>query len=163
MKLLAIHHTIARISSTKMKLKRITDLFHRLFPLLFLTSPVVAMWKTNTFQIGGKRWNDKKYEVIRGLRRFFQLIEMLPLLRLVALSRTDFNRERTLVLPRWCALSRLAVSATMVVLNFEKVSNSPVLSSFLLIMCIDAPESTTTSRSSALFEMGANNTPASIS
>ena len=77
-------------------------LFPELFPLLFLTSPVVAM--TNTSQIGGKRWNDKKNELICGLRRIFQMIELRAFLRLIALSRTDFNRERTLVLPRWCAL-----------------------------------------------------------
>ena len=50
----------------------------------------------------------------------------------------------------------------MVLLDLRKVSNSSELKSFLLIMCIDAPESTTKSRSSGLFEEGAVITFASI-
>ena len=38
---------------------------------------------------------------------------------------------------------------------FYCVHLSPELKSFLLIMCIDAPESTTNSRSSGLVEVGA--------
>ena len=49
----------------------------------------------------------------------------------------------------------------MVFLDLRKVSNSSELDSFLFIMCIDAPESTTYSRSSGLFEVGAGITLAS--
>ena len=39
--------------------------------------------------------------------------------------------------------------------SFVKVSYSSELNSFLLIVCIDAPESSTNCRSSSLFEVGA--------
>ena len=45
--------------------------------------------------------------------------------------------------------------------EFSRVSSSPELKSFLLSMCIDAPESTTNSRSSGFFEEGAGITHAS--
>ena len=45
-------------------------------------------------------------------------------------------------------------------LDLRKVSYSPELKSFLLIMCIDASESTN-SRSSGLFEVDAGITPSS--
>ena len=72
----------------------------------------------------------------------------------VARLRTDSDHERTLVPPRGCALHRLQ-STSVGVLDLFTVSISPELNSSLLIMCTDAPESTTYSRSSCLFEVGA--------
>ena len=42
--------------------------------------------------------------VVRGLRRVFQAIEQQALLRVIAPSRRDQDRERILVLPRLFAL-----------------------------------------------------------
>ena len=66
----------------------------------------------------------------------------------------DLDRERILVAPRLYALPSLVASTTVRFLDLRKVSNSSELNSFLLIMCIDA-ESTTNSRSSGDFEVGA--------
>ena len=48
------------------------------------------------------------------------------------------------------------------VLDFRRVSSSPEFTSFLLSMCIDAPESTTNSHSSNCYEEGAGKTHASV-
>ena len=61
----------------------------------------------------------------------------------------------------WVCTSSLAVNTTVGVLDLVTVSISSELNSFLLIMCIDAPESTTNSRSSGLVEVGAGITFAS--
>ena len=50
----------------------------------------------------------------------------------------------------------------MGVLELRKVSNSSEPQSFLLIMCIDAPEPTAKSRSSGPSEVGAGMTLASV-
>ena len=67
--------------------------------------------------------------------------------RVVTRLRTDSSHERTLVPPRGCALHHGF-------LDLFPVPISSQLHSFLLIMCIDAPESESTanSRSSGLFE-----------
>ena len=49
----------------------------------------------------------------------------------------------------------------MGVLDLLKVSNSPKLKSFLLNVCIEAPESITNCRSSGFVEEGADTTQAS--
>ena len=76
-------------------------------------------------------------------------MEQQAFLRVIALSRRDQDRERILV------PSPLAVITTVGFLDLRKVSSSSELKSFLL-MCIDAPGSTTNSRSSGLFEVGAS-------
>ena len=60
--------------------------------------------------------------------------------RVFALSRRDQGRDTV---------------AVRGVLDLRRVSSSSELKSFLLNMCVDAPESTTNSRSSGMFEMGA--------
>ena len=55
----------------------------------------------------------------------------------------------------WFCTSPFAIYTTVGVLDLFTVPNSSELDSFLLIMCIDAPESTTNSRSSGLVEVGA--------
>ena len=57
--------------------------------------------------------------------------------------------------------SPLALSTVVGFLDSCNVSNSHELNSFLLIICIDAPELTANSRSSGLFEVGAGITLAS--
>ena len=109
-----------------------------------LSSP---LWSTVVFD---RRPTHRK---IRGLRRLFQAIEQQAFLPVIALSRINLDRERTLVLlrlfallhPLWC----FWISA-----KFPPVllSSNPF---FLLSTCIDAPESTTNSRSSGDFEAGA--------
>ena len=93
---------------------------------------------------------------------FIQAIEQQALLLVIALSRIDFERERILVLLRFVCTSPLAVSTTVEILDLRKVSNSSEQKSLLLIMCIDVSESTSNSRSSGLFEVGADITVASI-
>ena len=72
--------------------------------------------------------------------------------RVVARLRTDSSHERTLVPPRVCALRRLQSTLLQ---GFWTFLLSIILSLilFLLIMCIDAPESTTNSSSSGLLEV----------
>ena len=55
----------------------------------------------------------------------------------------------------------MAVTTVVGFLDLQRVSISSELEPFLLSMCIDAPESTTSSRSSGLFEAGAGVTLAS--
>ena len=81
---------------------------------------------------------------IRVLRRVFQVIELQAFLRVVAQSRTDFDRDRILVFPRLYALHHWL--------------QAPQCSSCIF----DALESTTNSRSSSIFEVGAGITLASI-
>ena len=64
--------------------------------------------------------------------------------------------------PRGFALLRLQSTLLLVIWTFLTVSISPELQSCVLIMCIDAPESTSNSRSSGLVEVGAGITFASI-
>ena len=113
---------------------------------VLLSSP---LWSTVVFDRGPTRRN------IRGLRRVFQPIAQQALLRVIAPSRRDQDRERFLVLPRLFCTSPLAVTTTVGFLDLHRVSSSSELKSFLLCMCIDAPESTTNSRSSGIFEVGA--------
>ena len=77
---------------------------------------------------------------IRGLRIVYQAIELQACHRLFALSRRAQGLERILVLPRLYALPHWLWSPLWSSWIFEKC---PVeLKSFLLLMCIDAPEST---------------------
>ena len=64
------------------------------------------------------------------------------------------------MLPRLCA--PLAVTAVVGFLDLRRVTSSPELKSFLLSVCIDAPESTTNSRSSGCVKEDAGITHASV-
>ena len=63
---------------------------------------------------------------------------------------------------RTSLLGPLAVTTVVGFLDLRKVSNSSELGSCLLIVCIDAPDSTANTRSSRDFEVGACITLASI-
>ena len=86
------------------------------------------------------------------LHTVFQAVEQQAFLRVIALSRRDQDREHFLVLPRLLHFS-IAVTSVVGFLDLRSVSSSPEFTSFLHSMCIDAPESTTHSSSSGLFEV----------
>ena len=130
----------------------------------------MSLLKTNCYQNDGQTGNNKRYEIvrfayncltrvghwnIRGLRKVFQVIEQQAVLRVIALSRRDQDRERFPVHPRLFALPRWP-------LDLRKVSSSSGLESFFVSLCIDAPESTTNSLSSGDFEVDADIALASI-
>ena len=97
-----------------------------------LTSPAVAMWRTNWYyqnwtRIQGRQevrnfpfciklsslvWSTRAFDrwpthvYIRVLRRVFQVIEMQACHRVFAPSRRDQDRQRILVLPRLFAIHR---------------------------------------------------------
>ena len=96
---------------------------------------------------------------VEGYSRSFWELQQSPFPRVVARLRTDLDHERKLV-P--ICISKLAVSTTVQVLDLRKVWNSSELNCFLFIMCSDAPELTTKSRSSGLVELGAGITFASL-
>ena len=73
----------------------------------------------------------------------------------IAPSRRDQDRERTLVLPRLFAHPLWLLPLLWGVLDLRRVSISAKVKTFLLSMCIDAPESKTNSLSSGNFEVGA--------
>ena len=83
------------------------------------------------------------------------MIELQACHRVFAPSRRDQERERFLVLPRLFALPRWPLPPLWGSWISANLSISSELESFLLSMCIDAPESTTNSRSSGIFEVGA--------
>ena len=90
------------------------------------------------------RWN------IRFHRKAFQAIILLA-----CFSRTfivkNMSNSLTYTIPSSCVCtSPLAVMTIVRLHDFVKVSISASLKSFLLIICIDAPESTANSRSSGL-------------
>ena len=90
----------------------------------------------------------------RGLRRVFQAVEQQAFLREIALV-TKRSRSWT----KTCAssfkcISPLALTTTVGCLDLRNVSSSSELI-FMLSMCTDAPESTTNSRSSGDFKVGA--------
>ena len=96
------------------------------------------------------RW--PTYRNISVLRKVFQAIE-LQKDRVIAQSRRGQDREHIPVLPRLFEL--IGRYHHCGVLYLRRVSNSSELKSFLLSMCTEAPESTTKSRSSGDFEVGA--------
>ena len=61
-----------------------------------------------------------------------------------------------------CLADFILLAITVGFLDFRRGSGSPELQSFLLSMCIDAPESTTSSRSSGDFGVGAGVALASL-
>ena len=67
------------------------------------------------------------------------------------------DRRRALSLRRSFALPPLAVITVVRVLDTGTVSSSAGFTSFLISMCIDAPESTTNYMSSVFVEDGASN------
>ena len=79
-------------------------------------------------------------------------------LRAIAQSRRDEDRVDILVLPRSSALHHWPLPPLWGHW-ISAVSTSSELKSFLLSMCIDAPESTTNSRSSGDFEVGRRHCP----
>ena len=86
------------------------------------------------------------------------MIELQACLRVIALLLRDHDRERFLVLPPLFAL----VHWPFGVPGSPQSLQSSELKSFLLRMCTEAPESTTNSRSSGDFEVGAGVALASI-
>ena len=92
---------------------------------------------------------------IRGLRRVFPVIEQQAFLRVIALSRTDLDRERILVPPRWFALLHWPFPLLRGVWISAEFPVHLGFILFLFSMCTDAPDSATNSRSSGLFEVGA--------
>ena len=74
--------------------------------------------------------------------------------RVFAPSRRDQDRERMPVHPLF-SLPPLAVTTVVKVLDLRRLSISSEHKTFLLSMRIDAPESTTNSLSSGIFEVGA--------
>ena len=132
---------------------------------MLTTNPSVSMFPTNCFHNPGTTRGTKLsllHSIVfsslvnrdfRGLRRVFQAREQQAFLRVIAQSRTDLDRERTLVFLRLYALSPGRGKSHMFFLDLRKVSNSSELKFFLLTVCIDAPDTTTNSRSSGLFEV----------
>ena len=82
--------------------------------------------------------------------------------RAFAPSRRDQDRERILVLPRLFALHRWPLPPLWGSWNSAEFPVHLSLKLFLLSMCIEAPESTTNSRSLRDFEVGAGVAQASI-
>ena len=105
------------------------------------------------FGVAPDRW--ASHWSILVLPRVFQAIEQQAFLRVIALSRIDLSRGRFLVLLRLFALHHWPLTTVVAFLDLRRVSISSELESFLLSMCIDAPQSTTNSRSSGDVEVGA--------
>ena len=137
--------------------------FYFLFWCVFVTSLWCWTWRCAwrvLRRTGTRIWrqskDNKRYEVFRLAQNPFPLLGQMwpsstgPLQachQVFAPSGRDQDRERKLVLPRLFALPRWPLSLLWGI--------SSELNTFLLNMCIDAPESTTNSRSSAGFEVGA--------
>ena len=83
---------------------------------------------------------------VRDLCKACPAIGQLAFLRVVARLRTDSSHERTLLPLRGCALLRLQSTLRLGFWTFSLSTNSSELNSFLLIMRIAAPESTTNYR-----------------
>ena len=92
---------------------------------------------------------------IRVHRKAFLAIELLAYPRGLSLSRFFPILWRNTVASSCVCTSPLAVITVVGLLDVVTVSNSAEFKSFLLIMCIDAPESTTNSLSSGLRGDGA--------
>ena len=107
------------------------------------------VWSTVAFD----RWPTHRY--IRVLRKVFQAIDLQACNRVFAPSRRDQDRERILVLPRLFALHRWPLPPLWGSwISAGSPSISSELKSVLLSTYIDAPESTTNSRSCGDFEVG---------
>ena len=91
------------------------------------------------------RWSTR--EIIRVPRKAFRAIKLLAYPRGLSLSRIYPTLWQTVASSCVCT-SPMAVTTIVGLHDFVKVSISSEFKSFLLIMCIDAPESTTNSRSS---------------
>ena len=91
----------------------------------------------------------------RALSKAFQAIEKQAFLRVIALSRIDFDVNVYMCF-LVCMHFSIGCKHHSGFLDLRKESNSSEFKSFLLIMCIDAPASTTNSRSSCLVEVGAS-------
>ena len=96
---------------------------------------------------------------IRALRRACLMTGRQECHRVFALSRRSQARERKCVLPRLFALLHWPSPPLWCFLDLRRVSCSPEIKSFLLSMRIDAPESTTHSRSSGFFKRGYQHYP----
>ena len=92
---------------------------------------------------------------IRVLRRAFQVIDLQTCPGVIALSRRVSRSCTNTCASSFVCTSPLAVTTVVGFLDLRRVSISSELESFLLSMCIDALESTTNSRSSGDFEVGA--------
>ena len=79
------------------------------------------------------------------------MIELQACPRVIALLRRDQDRGQMPVLRRLFALLHWPLPPLWRVLDLRRVSISSALNSLLVSMCIDAPESTTNSRSSGDF------------
>ena len=111
----------------------------------------IIHFSRNCLSMFGQSWSSHFFSSrmnIRVLSKAYQAVELLAFLRVTALSRTDRDREHTLVPPRLFAF--FEVPTVVGFLELRKVSISSELKSFLLSMCIEAPESTTNIRSSVV-------------
>ena len=162
---LRVRHFALRLN-LKMNLKQVAQVPWVLVPPLSSASPVVAMQKATCFQ---ERWRALELSwSLSHSKGYPWSSQSLLSERTAGVSSSNCtvtNRLRSWTntwASSWVCISPLAVNTTVGVLDFFTVSISPELYSFLLIMCIDAPESTTNSRSSDLVEVGADITFASI-
>ena len=151
---------------------------------MFLMSPAVAMqktsWRQNLTTIPGQQevrnlpscmnvsslvWSTVAFDrwpthtCNRALRRALQAMGLQACPRVTALLRRDQDRKHFPVLPSFACTSSLAVTTVVAFVDYRRVSSSSELKSFLLSMCIDAPESTTNSRSSGIFRRGCQRCP----
>ena len=104
-------------------------------------------------------WHTHRF--FRVLRKARPVIELQTCHRVIAPLRRDQDRKIIPVRPRSFALRQWPLPPLWGSRDFRRVSSSPELQSFLLSMCIDAPESIANSRSSGFFEQGASITQAS--
>ena len=110
----------------------------------------LSVLQRNTFPIWGQSWLLTAHPLI-GVSVVYATaylaVGQQAFPRVITRLRTDSSHERTLAPPRGCALLHGFLDLFPVPISSE-------LNSFLLIMCIDAPESesTTNSHSSGLFE-----------
>ena len=158
-----------------LNLKQVAPVPRLLFPPLFSTSPVIAMLKTtNCFlewqairnSLFRRWWFSRLSSIVAFdcwpthksmcvLRKACLAIGVQAFHRVIARLRTDWDHERTLVPPRGFALLRLQSTLRQGFWTFFTVSISLEFNSFLLIMCIDAHESTTNSRFCGFVAVGA--------
>ena len=104
--------------------------------------------------VSGQPWfltADPFIEKTMVFAEFFRATEQQAFRRVIAKSRIVLDREQMACAFSWVCTSPSAVNTTVGFLDLRKV---PV--HLRLIVCVDAPESTTNSRPSGLFEVSAS-------